>query len=122
MGRPGARSMVVGIAMIAFWVGACAGISTAPGLLPQSEAPSETPLPVEQTTPTTKPLSSPKPRAVPSGRYYKPAGWDGSDLNCSDFDTHAHAQDFFTGTGGSKSEDPYGLDGDHDGLACETLP
>ena len=45
-----------------------------------------------------------------------------SDVNCPDFDTHAHAQSFFKGTGGTTSNDPYGLDRDHDGIACETLP
>jgi hypothetical protein len=77
-------------------------------------------------------LSTPRPKATPkatprattkAGSFYKPPGWDGSsDVNCKDFDTHAHAQSFFIGTGGSPSNDPYGLDGDHDGKACETLP
>jgi hypothetical protein len=72
--------------------------------------------------PTAKPNSTPRPTPKPAS-YYKPPGWDGySDVNCSDFDTHAHAQSFFKGTGGSPSNDPYGLDGDHDGVACETLP
>lgn len=55
--------------------------------------------------------------------FYAPPGWDGySDLDCADFQTHAQAQSFFLGTGGSKQYDPYRLDGDHDGLACERLP
>jgi hypothetical protein len=55
--------------------------------------------------------------------FYTPPGWDGySDLDCADFQTHAQAQSFFLGTGGSKTYDPYRLDGDHDGLACERLP
>lgn len=62
-----------------------------------------------------------RPTAPPS--FYKPPGWDGhSDVDCSDFDTHAHAQSFFIGTGGSTSNDQYGLDGDSDGQACESLP
>ena len=72
------------------------------------------------------PATTPKPRAkatAKAGAYYRPPGWDGSsDVNCSDFDTHAHAESFFKGTGGSKTNDPYGLDRDHDGIACETLP
>ena len=57
------------------------------------------------------------------GSYYKPPGWDGvSDVNCNDFDTHKHAQSFFKGTGGSKSNDPYRLDNDRDGVVCEALP
>lgn len=62
--------------------------------------------------------------AAPStGSFYRPPGWDGhSDVNCSDFQTHAQAQSFFVGTGGSRTNDPYRLDADHDGLACESLP
>jgi hypothetical protein len=57
-----------------------------------------------------------------STAFYAPPGWDGhSDVDCADFDTHAHPQSFFVGTGGSKTYDPYRLDGDHDGLACESL-
>lgn len=82
-------------------------------------APTAKPTPKPTAKPTPKP--TPKPTKAPS--FYKPPGWDGySDVNCSDFDTHAHAQSFFVGTGGSKSYDPYRLDADHDGIACETLP
>jgi hypothetical protein len=82
--------------------------------------PRATPRPTPK--PTTKPKATPRPTSKPAS-YYKPPGWDGySDVDCSDFDTHAHAQSFFKGTGGSPSNDPYGLDGDHDGVACETLP
>lgn len=67
---------------------------------------------------TAGPKSTPKPTKAPS--FYKPPGWDGhSDVDCPDFDTHAHAQSFFIGTGGSKTYDPYRLDRDHDGIACE---
>jgi len=69
-------------------------------------------------TPKPKPVKTPKPAS-----FYKPPGWDGySDVDCGDFDTHVHAQSFFKGTGGSTTNDPYRLDADHDGLACETLP
>ena len=124
MGQSPRISALVLITAAAIYAGACSGSSTAPGLLAQTEPPSETQLFVEETTPqpTTKPAATSKGIAVPPGKYYKPSGWDGSDVNCSDFDTHAHAQSFFKGTGGSKSNDPYGLDGDHDGLVCETLP
>jgi len=75
-------------------------------------------------SPKAKPTAPPKKTTAPiSGSFYKPPGWDGhADVNCSDFDTHAHAQSFFKGTGGSTSNDPYHLDADHDGLACESLP
>jgi hypothetical protein len=74
--------------------------------------------------PTKKPLTPPAPTKKPaSGSFYKPAGWDGtSDVDCPDFDTHAHAQSFFVGTGGSTTHDPYRLDADHDGNACESRP
>lgn len=69
-----------------------------------------TPLPVE-------------PSANVGGSFYRPAGWDGvSDVDCSDFASRANAQSFFVGTRGSLSNDPYGLDGDHDAIACEGLP
>jgi hypothetical protein len=45
-----------------------------------------------------------------------------SEINCSDFSTHAAAQRWFHQHGGSPSNDVAGLDGDHDGLACESLP
>lgn len=41
-----------------------------------------------------------------------------SDCNCSDFKTHAEAQRVFNAYPG----DPFGLDRDKDGLACEALP
>src|SRR5262249_3965708 len=44
------------------------------------------------------------------------------DYDCSDFKTQASAQDFFDSRGYSASHDPYDLDGDNDGTACEDLP
>jgi hypothetical protein len=75
--------------------------------------------------PAQKAKATPRPTKEPTSGsgYYKPPGWDGySDVNCGAFDTHAHAQSFFKGTGGTTSNDPYALDRDHDGNACETLP
>ena len=43
------------------------------------------------------------------------------DKDCADFSSHDEAQDYFESTGGPSS-DPDMLDGDHDGVACETLP
>jgi len=45
----------------------------------------------------------------------------GPDRNCGDFKTWAEAQDFFEAAGGP-TNDPHRLDGDHDGIACESLP
>jgi endonuclease YncB( thermonuclease family) len=44
-----------------------------------------------------------------------------ADLDCSDFATQASAQDHFIALGGP-AVDPDRLDGDLDGIACETLP
>ena len=41
--------------------------------------------------------------------------------NCSDFQTQAQAQAMFIACGGLNNDVHY-LDGDNDGIACETLP
>lgn len=43
------------------------------------------------------------------------------NYNCSDFTTQKDAQKFFKKHGGPQ-QDPYNLDGDGDGRACESLP
>jgi hypothetical protein len=43
------------------------------------------------------------------------------DKDCSDFSTWRQAQHYFHKHGGPR-HDPSGLDGDHDGIACEDLP
>ena len=45
-----------------------------------------------------------------------------SEINCSDFPTHAAAQEWFEAHGGSPSNDVAGLDANHDGQACTSLP
>jgi len=45
-----------------------------------------------------------------------------SEINCSDFPTHAAAQQWFKAHGGSATNDVAGLDGNHDGEACTSLP
>ena len=52
------------------------------------------------------------------GRGYDP---DGPDRNCSDFRTQAEAQEFYERAGGPET-DPHQLDGNGDGVACESLP
>jgi excalibur calcium-binding domain-containing protein len=42
-------------------------------------------------------------------------------VNCSDFSTQAAAQNYYESVGGP-GQDPAGLDADHDGIACESLP
>jgi len=44
------------------------------------------------------------------------------DYNCSDFSTHSEAQACFSSCGGSSTYNWSGMDGDHDGRACESLP
>lgn len=48
-------------------------------------------------------------------------GKKASDYNCDDFDTQPEAQNFFERVGGADN-DLYRLDGDKDGMACESLP
>jgi len=43
------------------------------------------------------------------------------DYDCSDFSSQAAAQEFFIAAGGPGS-DPHRLDGDNDGVACESNP
>ena len=45
-----------------------------------------------------------------------------SDKDCADFSTQAQAERFFRAHNGSRSRNYDGLDGDHDGRACESLP
>jgi hypothetical protein len=99
-------------------------VAMAVGCSPSPVAqPTVAPQPVVQTKASATPLAVEQKPTPRTGTFYQPPGWDGvSDVNCKDFDTHAHAMSFFTGTGGSTTNDPYGMDGDHDGNACETLP
>lgn len=45
---------------------------------------------------------------------------DPGDFNCSDFSTQPEAQDFYENN--DPQSDPFILDSDSDGIACETLP
>lgn len=70
------------------------------------------PVPVLVTAvPVTTPLEEPVLRYDPFG----------PDRDCGGFDTHAEAQAFFIAAGGP-ARDPHRLDGDDDGIACESLP
>lgn len=96
--------------------------------LSPTPAASAAPTPAPTARPTARPTPSPDPTPPPTPSptslgFWAPPGWDGvSDVDCGDIDTRAHAQSFFLGTGGSTTNDPYGLDGDGDGIACESLP
>ena len=108
--------VIVGTIALGLFAAGCSGSTGSeptqvPLILPNDATP--TALAAEPAAATPPPRSS----------YYNPPGWDGvSDVNCKAFDTKEHAQSFFLGTLGSTTNDPYGLDGDHDGRACETLP
>lgn len=55
-----------------------------------------------------------------TGVYSGPYDPFGEDRNCSDFKTQAEAQAFFIAAGGP-TKDPHRLDGDGNGLVCESL-
>lgn len=61
------------------------------------------------STPTPEPTPNQTPPPPPTG-----------DVDCSYFDTHEAAQQFFENH--NPEEDPHRLDGDGDGQACESLP
>lgn len=113
---------------LALVVAGCGG--TGPEPLTGSPTPTAVPTPLAtEAIDTPAPARSSRPGSASpaptkaAGSFYRPPGWDGvSDVDCKDFDTHAHAVSFFKGTGGTKSKDPYGLDREHDGNPCETLP
>ena len=70
------------------------------------------PLGIPKLTPTPTVVS------IPSGLKYDPFG---PDRDCGDFATWQEAQAFYEAAGGP-AKDPHRLDGDRDGIACESLP
>jgi hypothetical protein len=71
--------------------------------------------------PTAKPAPPPAaapPAAARPGVLYDPYG---PDRDCGDFATYDQAYAFFVAAGGP-SRDPHRLDGDNDGIPCESLP
>ncbi len=72
---------------------------------------------IEVPTPAVR---APVPLEASAG-YSGPYEPDGPDRDCGDFATHAEAQAFFYAAGGP-ARDPHKLDGDSDGVACESLP
>ena len=57
-------------------------------------------------------------QSAASGSDYDPFG---PDRDCGDFATHQEAQAFYEAAGGP-ADDRHRLDGDGDGVACESLP
>lgn len=84
----------------------------------QTPTPAPTQAPASGATPTPTPMadatSTPAPAPTPAP--------SSGDKNCSDFKTQKEAQDYFNSKGGSASNNVDGLDADHDGIACESLP
>ena len=78
-------------------------------------APTHTPTPTPTFTPSPTATHTPTPTDTPTPTT-APAF---EDRNCSDFDNWRAAQDFFESAGDG---DPHGLDGNDDGVACESLP
>ena len=67
-------------------------------------------------TPTITPIPSPGPPPMSLEEACGPCA--ATDCNCSDFDTQAEAQACLN----ADLTDPFNLDGDNDGIACESLP
>jgi competence protein ComEC len=67
-------------------------------------------------TPTITPVPSPGPPPISLGEACGPCA--ATDCDCADFSTQAEAQACLEASPG----DPFNLDGDNDGNACESLP
>lgn len=74
--------------------------------------PTDTPTPTPTATNTPTPTTEPGPCVCTEGDLY----------NCSDFDTQAEAQACYDHCWALGYGDVHGLDGDNDGVACESLP
>jgi len=77
---------------------------TTSGTPPPTPSPTATPTPAPTATPTPAP-SACRPCAA-------------TDCDCGDFSTQAQAQTCLN----ADPSDPFNLDGDNDGVACESLP
>lgn len=69
---------------------------------------------------TPTPTSTPTPESGNGGGVATPTPPADGDYDCGHFETHEQAQQVFEAA--SPDEDPYRLDGDGDGQACESLP
>ena len=87
-----------------------AGCAEPPSLVVMSAGDAPTPSATQPATPTVTPLSDNAP-------LYDP---DGPDRDCSDFADWEDAQAFFIAAGGPE-DDPHRLDGNDDGIACNSL-
>lgn len=79
--------------------------------------------PVPEITPSSTPLPPPSPTPLPATQPPAPAcDCSGNIYNCGDFSTHAAAQSCFEYCISQGVGDIHRLDGDNDGIACESLP
>ena len=81
-------------------------------------SPTATPSPEPTATPTATATHSATATATPGGLVGACGSCALSDCNCSDFATQGQAQTCLN----ADPSDPFGLDGDDDGEACESLP
>jgi len=66
-------------------------------------------------------LEEARVRRDKQGNIVETGGKFTDEYNCDDFETQEEAQTFFINAGGPR-EDVNQLDGDNDGVACESLP
>ena len=70
---------------------------------------------------TVPPLDSTSRVLNRLNRQWRQDAGFGGDLNCNDFETWQEANAFFIQAGGPTS-DPHRLDGNNDGIPCQSLP
>lgn len=107
--------------------------ATPPATTTTTLTPTATPTPIPTATPTATPASTPTPTPAPTPtpeptptatptedavETPPPSGPPSDPYDCSDFDTQAQAQAVLD----ENPDDPSGLDGDGNGIACESLP
>ena len=94
-----------------------------PGAPTRRPSPTPTPTPQSPTPTPTPPTPTPAPQEPTPTPQSSTPGTDpgGPDRNCSDFETWAEAQAFYEAAGGPET-DRHRLDGDGNGIACESLP
>ncbi len=83
---------------------------------PERETTSETTEPTEPPETTAPEATTPEATAPESTPRQTTTAARAGDYRCADFQTQAEAQSYLT------PADPYGLDPDGNGLACENLP
>ncbi|MDE0142990.1 MAG: SH3 domain-containing protein [Caldilineaceae bacterium] len=106
-----------GFGWVAAWLMTIRNIGAVPVI--QAPAPIPTQVPDTPTvSPPTRAPDTPTPSPPTPTLRYDPHG---PDRDCGDFSTQAEAQAFFHAAGGP-AHDPHRLDGDNDGVACESLP